>query len=250
MRILLSNDDGYHAKGLKKLADSLQSIVDLQVVVPESNCSGVSNSLTLNRPLNVHINSDGFMILNGTPTDCVHLSLTGLLDKKPDLVISGINNGANMGNDVLYSGTVAAAREAYVLGVPAIAFSLVGKGWNHIDSAVRIASIFVKSYIDCGIDSLFLLNINIPDVSLSAIKGISVTKLGKRLPSKNMIKSYNPYGDPVYWIGQLGPSVDDIEGTDFHAISKNHISVTLLEIDSYVNADISFLKEWVSKIDI
>ncbi|AGF46821.1 5'-nucleotidase [Candidatus Kinetoplastibacterium desouzaii TCC079E] len=252
MRVLLSNDDGYTAKGLRILAESLKKIVDLQVVVPESNCSGVSNSLTLNRPLNVNVDCNGFFIVNGTPTDCVHLSLTGLLDKKPNIVIAGINNGANMGNDILYSGTVAAAREACVFGIPSMAFSLTGKGWEHIDTAVKFAIVLIKNYIKNPINGKFLLNINIPNVPSSQINGIVITKLGKRDHSKDLIRASNPYGETVYWIGAVGSPIECIEGTDFYVTSRNFISVTplLTGVDSSVVDDKSIFNEWLSNIKI
>src|SRR5690606_37226252 len=201
MRILVSNDDGYTAPGLEALVQSLKGLGDLTVVAPETNCSGVSNSLTLNRPLSVRQANNGFYYVNGTPSDCVHIALTGLLDFRPDLVVSGINNGANMGEDTLYSGTVAAATEAYLFGIPAIAFSLVEKGWQHIDTAAQVARRVVEQQTRSPLAVPVLLNVNIPAVAIEAIRELRVTRLGKRNPSEPVVKSSTPYGEPVYWIG-------------------------------------------------
>ena len=203
MRILVSNDDGYNAAGIEALHQALQGLGELTVIAPETNCSGASNSLTLNRPLSVRQASNGFYYVNGTPSDCVHVALTGLLDFRPDLVVSGINNGANMGDDTLYSGTVAAAMEGHLFGIPAIAFSLIERGWPHLDSAARIAREVVERCRRQPLAPNTLLNVNIPAVPYDALKGLRVTRLGKRHPSEPVIKSRTPYGDPVYWIGPV-----------------------------------------------
>src|SRR5690554_5615658 len=193
MRILVSNDDGYTAPGVEALLQALKGLGELTVVAPETNCSGASNSLTLNRPLSVRQANNGFYYVNGTPSDCVHIALTGLLDFRPDLVVSGINNGANMGEDTLYSGTVAAATEAYLFGIPAIAFSLVKKGWDHLDTAARVARIVVERHIEQPLAGYTLLNVNVPAVPYEALQGFTVTRLGKRHPSEPVVKSSTPY---------------------------------------------------------
>lgn len=183
MRILVSNDDGYNAPGLEALVDALSGLGELTVVAPETNHSGASNSLTLNRPLTVRTASNGFVYVNGTPSDCVHVALTGLMDARPDLVVSGINNGANMGDDTLYSGTVAAASEGYLFGIPSIAFSLVEKGWAHLESAARAARRVVERQIAEPLAAPILLNVNIPNRPYEDMRGLRVTRLGKRHPS-------------------------------------------------------------------
>lgn len=231
MRILVSNDDGYNAPGLEALVRALDGLGELTVVAPETNCSGSSNSLTLNRPLSVGTAANGYFYVNGTPSDCVHIALTGLLGFRPDLVVSGINNGANMGDDTLYSGTVAAATEGYLFGIPAIAFSLVEKGWKHLDSAARVARQVVQQQIASPLASPLLLNVNVPAVAYDALDGMKVTRLGKRHPSEPVVKSSTPYGDPVYWIGPVGQISDAADDTDFGAISQNAVSLTPLRLD-------------------
>jgi len=230
MRILVSNDDGYNAPGVEALVEALQGLGELTVVAPETNCSGASNSLTLNRPLSVRQAHNGFYFINGTPSDCVHVALTGLLDFRPDLVVSGINNGANLGEDTLYSGTVAAATEGYLFGIPSIAFSLVRKGWEHLDAAAAVARQVVQRHIEQPMGNV-LLNVNIPAVRHDAIQGCRVTRLGRRHPSEPVVKSTTPYGDPVYWIGPVGLVSDAAPDTDFGAIEQNTVSITPLRLD-------------------
>ncbi|MFA5490869.1 MAG: 5'/3'-nucleotidase SurE [Candidimonas sp.] len=245
MRILVSNDDGYNVPGIEALADALGGLGKLTIVAPETNCSGASNSLTLNRPLSVRQAANGYYYVNGTPSDCVHVALTGLLDFRPDLVVSGINNGANMGEDTLYSGTVAAATEAYLFGIPSIAFSLTEKGWDHLDAAADVARRIVQRHLAKPLTGPVLLNVNIPAVEASQIRGIRVTRLGKRHPSEPVVKSTTPYGDPVYWIGPVGPVSDSADGTDFGAVESNYVSVTPLKFDLTHYEQMSQIKDWV-----
>src|SRR5512137_481687 len=204
MRILVANDDGYLAPGLAALADRMRSLGEVFVIAPESNHSGASNSLTLTRTLTVREASNGFRFVNGTPTDCVHIALTGLLEARPDLVVSGINDGQNMGDDTIYSGTVAAAMEGYLFGVPSIAFSQVEKGHAHLDAAARVAGDVVARYLRRPIAAPFLLNVNIPNLPHAQIRGVQCTRLGKRHPSEPVVKMLNPRGEPIYWIGPAG----------------------------------------------
>lgn len=248
MRILVSNDDGYNAPGLEALVKALDGLGDVTVVAPETNCSGSSNSLTLNRPLSVRQASNGYYFVNGTPSDCVHIALTGLLDFRPDLVVSGINNGANMGEDTLYSGTVAAATEGYLFGIPAIAFSLVRKGWDNLDAATRIARQVVEQQTRSPLAGQFLLNVNIPAVAYEAIQEIRVTRLGKRHPSEPVVKSSTPYGEPVYWIGPVGRVSDSAADTDFGAIAQNAVSITPLRFDLTHYTQLEQVRAWAGPL--
>ncbi|WP_225721125.1 5'/3'-nucleotidase SurE [Candidatus Vallotiella sp. (ex Adelges kitamiensis)] len=244
MKILLSNDDGYLAPGLTTLYRALTPLGKVAVVAPEYNCSGASNSLTLWRPVSVFTAENGFRYVNGTPADCVHVALTQLLDGKPDLVVSGMNNGQNMGEDTLYSGTVAAAAEGFLFGVPSIAFSLVNKNWAHLDSAVRIAADIVQYWLQVPLSTHMLLNVNIPNKLYSEIGTWRVTRLGKRQPSQPVICTRNPRGEPIYWIGAAGAVLDASEGTDFYAVAAGDISLTPLQLDLTDIRLISSLKEW------
>ncbi|WP_394059990.1 5'/3'-nucleotidase SurE [Alcaligenes sp. WGS1538] len=244
MRILVSNDDGYNAAGIEALHQALQGLGELTVIAPETNCSGASNSLTLNRPLSVRQAANGFYYVNGTPSDCVHVALTGLLDFRPDLVVSGINNGANMGDDTLYSGTVAAAMEGHLFGIPAIAFSLIERGWPHLDSAARIAREVVERCRRQPLAPNTLLNVNIPAVPYDALKGLRVTRLGKRHPSEPVIQSRTPYGEPVYWIGPVGRVSDSADDTDFGAVEQLAVSVTPLRVDLTNYEQLAGIRAW------
>jgi 5'-nucleotidase len=230
MKILISNDDGYLAPGITALADAMSGIAEIVVVAPDSNRSGASNALTLDRPLTVQQAANGFYFVNGTPSDCVHIALTALIPDKPDLVVSGINQGQNMGDDTLYSGTVAAATEGYLFGVPAIAFSQVHKGWTHLDAAARIARETVQRYFE-KINAPVLLNVNIPNLPYAQIKPARIARLGKRHMSEPVIKATDPHGRDIYWIGPPGAAKDAGEGTDFHLIAEGHVSVTPLQVD-------------------
>lgn len=246
MKILLANDDGYNAKGLQVLYEALNDLGELTVIAPESNCSGSSNSLTLNRPLSVSKAHNGFYYVNGTPSDCIHIALTGMLDFKPDLIVSGINNGANMGDDTLYSGTVAAAMEGHLFGIPALAFSLVERGWINIETAAQVAREMVQQAIKHPLASDTLLNVNVPAVPYEVLKGKKVTRLGKRYQSEPVIKSSTPYGDPVYWIGPAGQASDFATDTDFGATQNLLVSITPLRFDLTNYDHLALTKDWVA----
>jgi 5'-nucleotidase len=247
MRILVSNDDGYLAPGLAALAEAMRSFGEITVVAPEQNHSGASNSLTLSRPLTVHRADNGFLFINGTPTDCVHIALTGLLEHRPDLVVSGINNGQNMGDDTIYSGTVAGAMEGYLFGVPSIAFSLVERGHAHLDSAARIAAEVVARYTAAPIPGPFLLNINIPNLPHAEVRGIVGTRLGKRHHAEPVIRSENPRGETIYWVGGAGTARDAGPGTDFHATANGYVSVTPLQVDLTHDEQLPIVSSWLQR---
>ena len=245
MHFLVSNDDGYQAPGLGLLAAALSRLGRVTVVAPERNCSGASNSLTLETPLHVRRADNGFLYVNGTPTDCVHLAIAGLLDEEPDMVISGVNAGANLGDDVLYSGTVAAAMEGRFLGRPALALSLAGENPTHYEAAVSKAVSFVRRMLDDPPGSDLLLNINFPDVPLGDYGKWEVTRLGNRHRSEAAMKAEDPRRRTVYWIGPAGAGQDAGPGTDFHAVSRKNISVTPLQIDLTKHAALRGLAGWV-----
>ena len=245
MRILLSNDDGYFAPGLAALAEALSKHAEIVVVAPERDRSGSSNSLTLDRPLQVRRSHNGFHYVNGTPTDCVHLAVTGMLDRLPDMVISGINHGANMGDDTIYSGTVAAATEGFLLGIPSIAVSLASKAAGNYPTAAQAVCDMVERFRLRPIAVPVLLNINVPDVPAAQLTGTVVTRLGRRHKSEPVIKSTNPRGETVYWIGAAGDAEDAGEGTDFHAVANRMISVTPLQIDLTHYASLENVRDWL-----
>ena len=245
MRILVANDDGYLAPGLAALADRMRSLGEIFVIAPEANHSGASNSLTLSRPLTVREASNGFRYVNGTPTDCVHIALTGLLEERPDLVVSGINNGQNMGDDTIYSGTVAAAMEGYLFGVPAIAFSQVEKGHARLEAAAQIAADLVERFVRQPLPASILLNVNIPNRPLAELRGVQVTRLGKRHHAEPVVRATNPHGEPIYWIGAAGLAKDAGPGTDFHAVDNGFVSVTPLQIDLTHCGQIDFVEQWL-----
>jgi len=230
MRILLSNDDGYFAPGLEHLAAALAPHAEITVVAPERDRSGASNSLTLDRPLSVRRAPNGFLFVNGTPTDCVHLAVTGLLNELPDMVMSGINLGANMGDDTIYSGTVAAATEGFLLGVPSVALSLASKTAKHFETAAGVAlDLLLRHQREPA--GPWLLNVNIPDVPREDVQGYRITRLGRRHKAEDVVRMQSPRGETVYWVGAAGPAADAGEGTDFHAVENRWISVTPLQID-------------------
>ena len=245
MRILLSNDDGYFAPGLACLAEALSAIADIIVVAPERDRSGASNSLTLDRPLNLRKSSSGFFHVNGTPTDCVHLAVTGMLDIAPDMVVSGINAGANMGDDTIYSGTVAAATEGFLLGIPSLAVSLTSVSSGNFSTAARVAVDTVQRFKDNKFNEPILLNINVPDVAYEQLQGIEVTRLGRRHKAEAVVKSQSPRGETVYWVGAAGPAQDAGEGTDFFAIQHNRVSLTPLQIDLTRYGQLDAVKQWL-----
>jgi 5'-nucleotidase len=249
MRILISNDDGVHAPGLSALAQEMSTIADTIVIAPDRNRSGASNSLTLNRPLRIKALDNGSYSVEGTPTDCVHLALTGFLDCKVDMVVSGINDGGNLGDDILYSGTVAAAMEGRFLGLPAIAFSVVGDNIQHFDVAAEIARMLVLKIETTLLPSQTILNVNIPDLPMDQIKGIQVTRLGTRHGAEPTIKEYDPKGRPIYWIGPPGKESDAGPGTDFYAISQQYVSITPLHLDMTHYKVFERLAGWVHEIE-
>ena len=232
MRILIANDDGYLAPGLAALVKAMQGLGEIDVIAPEQNASGTSNALTLNRPLSVHRAANGFHYINGTPSDSVHVALTGLLPQRPDLVLSGINNGANMGDDTLYSGTVAAAMEGFLFGIPAIAFSQVDKGWGHLEAAAQLARSIVEQVLaQPQAQRPWLLNVNIPNRADAASLPRHVTRLGRRHASEPVIRQTSPRGETIYWIGPAGDAREAGEGTDFHATANGCVSITPLQVD-------------------
>jgi 5'-nucleotidase len=247
MRILLSNDDGYFSPGLSSLATHLSAIAEVIVVAPERDRSGASNSLTLDRPLNLRRAPSGFFYVNGTPTDCVHLAVTGMLDTQPDMVISGINAGANMGDDTIYSGTVAAATEGFLLGIPAIAVSLAGKELTHFNTAARVVVELVQRFEKNIHKHPWLLNVNVPDVAFEHLQGRLVTRLGKRHKAEPVVKSTNPRGETVYWVGAAGKAQDAGAGTDFHAIANHCVSVTPLQVDLTQFGQLDAVQAWLGQ---
>ena len=247
MRILIANDDGYLAPGIAALVRACEGLGTVEVIAPEQNASGTSNSLTLHRPLSVYTASNGYRYVNGTPSDCVHLALTGLLDYKPDLVLSGINNGANMGDDTLYSGTVAAATEGYLFGIPSIAFSQVDKGWGELEAAARVARSVIEQVLRGGVSQGFLLNVNIPNRADADTLPRRITRLGRRHASEGIIEQVSPRGEIIYWIGPAGDARDAGEGTDFHATANGQVSITPLQVDLTEHAS---LGAWAQRLGL
>ncbi len=245
MRILLSNDDGYFSRGIAALAGALAPLGQLTVVAPDAERSGASNSLTLDRPLVVRRAQNGFYYVNGTPTDCVHMAVTGFLDEPPDIVVSGINHGANMGDDTIYSGTVAAATEGYLLGIPSIAVSLVSGQGNHFETAAQVAAALVTRIQGAPFREPTLLNVNVPDVPYEQIRGMLITRLGRRHKAEPVIRSRNPRGEPIYWVGAAGPAADAGEGTDFDAVNRGWVSLTPLQVDLTHYQQLDVLKDWL-----
>ena len=245
MRILIANDDGYLAPGLAALVQAMQGLGDIDVIAPEQNASGTSNSLSLHRPLSLYSGTNGFRYVNGTPSDCVHVALTGLLPQRPDLVLSGINNGANMGDDTLYSGTVAAAMEGFLFGIPAIAFSQVEKGWAHVDAAAAVARSVVEAVLATPQATPFLLNVNIPNRADALTLPRRVTRLGRRHASEPVIPQQSPRGETIYWIGPAGDAREAGEGTDFYATAAGCVSITPLQVDLTDHASLS---DWAAAL--
>lgn len=245
MRILLSNDDGYFAPGLLALSEALIGLGEIVVVAPEQNRSGASNSLTLDRPLFLKKAASGFYFVNGTPTDCVHLAVTGMLDELPDIIVSGINHGANMGDDTIYSGTVAAATEGFLLGIPSIAISLTSFQGNNYDTAGRVARELVERFIRDPIKAPVLLNVNVPDIPYAELKGMEVTRLGRRHKAEPVVKMNSPRNETVYWVGAAGAAADAGPGTDFNAIERGCVSITPLQIDLTHTAQLPAVRNWM-----
>tara|TARA_R110000868_G_scaffold346617_1_gene607719 strand:- start:207 stop:980 length:774 start_codon:yes stop_codon:yes gene_type:complete len=250
MKILISNDDGVHAPGLAHLAEALSKSGDVTVVAPDRNRSGVSNSLSLEHPLRITSAANGFFSVNGTPTDCVHIAVTGLLKEMPDIVVSGINEGSNMSDDVLYSGTVAAATEGRFMGLPAIAISLAGPRCEHYDTAAQVAKTLVERLRTNPLAYDTILNVNVPDLPMSEIKGIQVTRLGTRHIAEPTIKALDPRGRKIYWIGQPGLEQDAGPGTDFYAVNSGYVSVTPLHIDLTHYKVLDDLSSWVQTLHV
>jgi len=246
VKILVSNDDGYFAPGITLLAEALGQLGEVTVVAPERDRSGASNSLTLDRPLTVRRAPNGYFSVNGTPTDCVHIAVTGLLDFLPDIVVSGVNLGANMGDDTIYSGTVAAAAEGYLLGIPSVAVSLTSKTGEHFQSAIGVAVQIVERFKRRPFAQPVLLNVNVPDVAPESLRGIEVTRLGRRHKAEPVVKLQTPRGETAYWIGPAGGAADAGPGTDFHAVEAQRVSVTPLRMDLTHNAQLTLAKDWMA----
>ncbi|AUZ73760.1 5'/3'-nucleotidase SurE [Aeromonas hydrophila] len=244
MRILVSNDDGVHAEGIRALSEALAACGEVIVVAPDRNRSGASHSLTLEVPLRVtRIAETGYHAVKGTPTDCVHLAVNELVRPEPDMVVAGINHGANLGDDVIYSGTVAAATEGRHLGFPSLAISLVGK--THFATAAHYAAQLVRGMMVHPLPADQILNVNVPDLPLDQIKGIRVTRLGNRHRAESVICSEDPRGQPIYWIGPPGSQQDAGEGTDFAAIEQGYVSITPLTIDMTAYSSLAGLGAWL-----
>ena len=247
MRILISNDDGYQAKGIKQLTKSLSEIAEVIVVAPSENKSAASSSLTLGRPLKPIQIEENVYAIDATPTDCVHLALCGFIKESIDLVVTGINFGANLGDDTIYSGTVAGAIEGRFLGLPSIAISLASWEGNHFETAGEIAKILVTQIGKSELSHNTIINVNVPDIPLNEIKGIKSTRLGSRHKSEPSIKDKEDTS--LYWIGENGKEDDNSEGTDFHAISNKFVSVTPLQIDTTKHSEVRKVNDWLQKID-
>jgi 5'-nucleotidase len=252
MKILISNDDGYQAPGIVALHDALKTIADVEVVAPEHNNSAKSNALTLHSPLYVHQAANGFRYVNGTPADCVHIALTGLLGYRPDLVVSGINNGANMGDDTIYSGTVGAAMEGYLFGIPAIAFSQVDKGWGDIEAAARKAREMVEQMQAQHLvgQAPWLLNVNIPNMPYESLRSVKLCRLGRRHAAERVITQQSPRGEVMYWIGGAGAAKDAAEGTDFHATAQGYVSMTPLKVDLTDHDNLAYWAQTAARIAV
>ncbi|HNX70466.1 5'/3'-nucleotidase SurE [Rivihabitans pingtungensis] len=247
MNFLISNDDGYFAPGLAALAQTLSRLGNVTVVAPERDRSGASNSLTLDRPLTARRAANGFFSVNGTPTDCVHLAITGLMDSPPDMVFSGINHGPNMGDDTLYSGTVAAATEGYLLGIPSVAMSLAGKPGEHFASACLVAEQLVRRWQEAPwAQGAVLLNVNVPDVPPEQLGPWQVTRLGRRHHAEPVVQSRNPRGETIYWVGAVGRAQDAGPGTDFHTVAAKGVSVTPLQLDLTAHHTLDPLSAWLA----
>jgi len=246
VKILVSNDDGYFAPGIALLAEALRQLGEVTVVAPERDRSGASNSLTLDRPLTVRRAPNGYFSVNGTPTDCVHLAVTGLLDFVPDLVVSGVNLGANMGDDTIYSGTVAAAAEGYLLGIPSVAISLTSKAGEHFETAIGVALRIVERLRRQPYGEPVLLNVNVPDIAPARLGGMEVTRLGKRHKAEPVVKLQTPRGETAYWIGPAGAAADAGPGTDFHAVDSGRVSITPLLMDLTHGNQLARAREWLA----
>jgi 5'-nucleotidase len=247
MHILLSNDDGYQAPGLAMLAAAISEIATISVVAPDRDRSGASNSLTLETPIRALEGENGFIRVEGTPTDCVHLAITGLLEEEPDMVVAGVNAGANMGDDVIYSGTVAAATEGRFLGYPAMAVSVTSHNPRYFDTAARVARQLVERMQQFGLPPESILNVNVPDLPYQELQGIQATRLGHRHKAEPVIRELDPRGRPIYWVGPAGPEQDAGPGTDFHAVRNGFVSVTPIQVDLTRHAALADLHDWLDR---
>ncbi len=250
MKILICNDDGFQAPGIVALYEALKDVATVEVVAPEHNNSAKSNALTLHTPLYVQRAANGFRYVNGTPADCVHIALTGLLDYRPDLVVAGINNGANMGDDTIYSGTVGAAMEGYLFGIPAIAFSQVERDWHNLDAAAIKARELVLKMGQKNLIGMapWLLNVNIPNLALDALGHLKLCRLGRRHSAEKVITQVSPRGQTMYWIGAAGQAKDDADGTDFHATAQGHIAMTPLKVDLTDHDHLAYWAQTAAKL--
>lgn len=247
MKILVSNDDGYQSPGLLALVAALEVIAEVAVVAPERDRSGASNSLTLDVPVRASRTERGFIRVDGTPTDCVHLAITGLLEKEPDLVVAGINHGPNLGDDVIYSGTVAAATEGRFLGLPAIALSMDAFEPRYLETAARVGVRLVEQLRTAPLDPSLILNVNVPDIPYEQIKGFAATRLGHRHKAEPVVASRDPRGRTIYWVGPAGPEQDAGPGTDFFAVRSGYVSITPLQVDLTRHQALDGLTRWLSQ---
>ncbi len=247
MKILMSNDDGVFAKGLAVLHDTIASEHDVTVIAPDRNCSGASNALSLHQPLRIQQMESGFYSVNGTPSDCVHLGVNRFLEEDPELVVSGINHGANLGDDVIYSGTVAAATEGRYMGLPAIAVSLVGKDGKHFETAAKVVLDIIAKLQRHPLPANQILNVNVPDIPYEELKGIKVTRQGRRHRAEGMVKDTDPFGRQIFWYGPAGAEQDAGPGTDFEAVASHYCSVTPLSVDMTAYQSLDDMKAWMAK---
>lgn len=247
MRILLSNDDGVHAEGLASLYIALSEQHDVTVIAPDRNCSGASNALSLQQPLRIQKMKNGFYAVNGTPSDCVHLGINSFLEEDPELVVSGINHGANLGDDVIYSGTVAAATEGRYMGLPAIAVSLCNYQGGHFDTAAKVVCELIQRMAAHPLPADQILNVNVPDLPHAQLQGVQVTRQGRRHRAESMVRSQDPWGREIYWYGKVGQEQDAGPGTDFNAISRGYCSVTPLSVDMTAYQSLDDMQSWIEK---
>lgn len=247
MKILMSNDDGVFAKGLSILHQTVAKNNDVTVIAPDRNCSGASNALSLHQPLRIQSMDNGFYSVNGTPSDCVHLGVNKFLEDDPQLVVSGINHGANLGDDVIYSGTVAAATEGRYMGLPAIAVSLVSRDGKHFETAAKVVDEIIRKLETHPLPPNQILNVNVPDVPYDELKGIKITRQGRRHRAEGMVRSEDAFGRTIYWYGPAGAEQDAGEGTDFHAIANGFCSVTPLSVDMTAYQSLDDMKAWLTK---
>ena len=250
MHLLLSNDDGIHSEGLKVLADALLPLGKITVVAPSRDHSASSNSLTLDTPIRARSIAENWYSVDGTPTDCVHLAITGLIEDEPDIVVAGINLGANLGDDVIYSGTVAAAMEGRFLGLPAVAISVTSNRPRDLQACASVSHEMISKLITIQLPQDLIININIPDVSKQEIKGMETTRLGSRHKAEPVIKSADPRGSTIYWVGAAGPEQDAGPGTDFHAVKNGYVSVSPLHLDLTHYKAMQSIAQWVSACKI